>query len=58
MTAERLTGDWERRYLGPRIFTCVRCGATYQHDAAYLHAIYECGKARNTGQAMTREDRR
>lgn len=65
MTAERLTGEWERLYLGPRIFTCARCGAEYEHDGAYRHAVYECRRdarekrdARDGRKAMTREDQR
>lgn len=42
MTAERFTPEWEQGYLGPRIFTCARCGSTYDHDGAYRHAVEEC----------------
>lgn len=29
-------------YVGPRRYTCERCGASYPHDQAYRHAVSAC----------------
>jgi len=27
-----------------KLYKCPKCGATYTHDKACNHAVYECGK--------------
>lgn len=42
MAAERFVGEYERGYVGPKIYECRRCGVSYTHDQAYYHAVFDC----------------
>mgnify|MGYP006372556025 FL=1 len=47
---ERFTPEWERGYVGPRVYRCPRCEASYTHDQAYRHAVLGCPGASDQAQ--------
>lgn len=39
----------------PRIYTCPKCGATYEHDGANNHAVYFCPQREATHVPQPRQ---
>jgi transcription initiation factor IIE alpha subunit len=32
------------RWLQKKLYACPKCGASYVHDKAYRHSLFECPK--------------
>ena len=42
------------RWLQTRLFECPKCGASYTHDQAYFHDLFQCLKRNMPGPVTQR----